>query len=123
MERKTRSQKLIETVAALVAKFKVLDCPETKAFLKVVKANAKTLDVNQNESFKQMAKDRQAVKFAGVSEDAFKASLQKYIAEQQAIFNRAKTLSKEKIAALKAMQEKAKATRAAKVADLADLLK
>ena len=121
-EKRKSSERIIDDLKKIAEK-----CPtlknEVAALIKGVKANADAFDVNIQASFLEMVKRRQAAKFYGLSQEAFKAQIAEYVKRQQEIFERAQKLTKSDMAKIEAMKEKGMATKAAKVADLADLLK
>lgn len=114
MQRKPRSAKLIEQIEALKVKFPFFNAKQTDDFIKLIKAHAKEMDSYVSNSFKDMVQKRQAAKLVGLSQEAFKAQLNEYIAQQTAIFKRAQSMTAEDVKFIEQVNEKAKATRAAK---------
>ena len=106
--RKTRSQKLLETVQELKEKFPFFVCKETDAFISLIKANSKKIDSYVARSFLEMTKKRAAIKYYGMSREQFKAQMKAMMEEQEAIFTRATALSPEEVASIKEMNEKAR---------------
>lgn len=112
MEKKrSRSEKIIDTVKELVKKFPCLNAKATKDFIDLVKVNGKIIDSYASESFVQMVRKRQAYKFSGMSEQAFKASLNELIAKQTELFKASRSLTADDKKWIEQMNEKAKATR------------
>lgn len=122
---KKRSEKLIEEIAKLVEKCKALDCKTTKDFIKLIQANAEEINLRSNTAFVEMVRKRQAARYAGKTEEQFKAEMQKMIDEQKAIFDRSRKLTAEDIKEIEAMKKKAATARRKNVGGVSidDLMK
>lgn len=122
-KKRTRSEKIIDTVVELTKKFPVLNAPATKAFIKLVKDNSKMIDSYTSTTFIDMVMKRQAAKFAGMSEEDFKAQLQLMIDKQREIFKRSRTLTQEDLDYVDMINAKMRASKeAAKQDDEIDSL-
>lgn len=93
MVRKPRADKMIETLTDWATKYDCLNTKELKALITIIKKNEAVINVSASEKFINMVKDRQCVKFAGMTEKEFETMMKKQIEDQKALFNRAKNLT------------------------------
>ena len=121
--KRKRSEVLIDLVEGLKSKFAFFRTKETEAFEAIIKKNSAAIDTYTSTSFTEMVQKRQASKYYGMSEEAFKAQMKAEMEARMAIFKRAQTLTKEDMAEIEAIKEKSKASRdAAKKGEVEELL-
>jgi hypothetical protein len=111
MMRTPRSEKMIETLEAWERQYDFLPIKEIDALIASIRKSAKLIDVSVNEKFKNMVKDRQSVKYVGMSEKDFNAMLKKQIEDAKALYERSKKLSPDDVKKFEEMTKKAATAR------------
>lgn len=117
MTRKTRSQKMMEELTGWAEKYECLRGKEVEALVALIKKNAKVIDVAANNKFIEMVKNRQCVKFYGVSEKDFNEMLKRQLEEAKALFARAKNLSAEEVKKIEEVKKRSATARRKTVSD------
>ena len=97
MNRKPRADKMIETLTDWATKYDCLNIKELKTLIAIIKKNETAINVSASQKFLNMVKNRQCVKFAGMSEKDFQELMRKQVEEAKQLFDRAKNLSADEV--------------------------
>lgn len=125
MTRKPRADKMIETLADWANKFECLNCKELKTLISIIKKNEAVINVSASEKFMNMVKDRQCVKFAGMTEKEFQEMMKKQLEDAKQLFERAKGLSEADVKHIEEVKKRVATARRKNVVGLSvdDLIK
>lgn len=125
MTRRQRADKMIETLTDWANKYDCLNTKELKALIAIIKKNEAVINVSASEKFINMVKDRQCVKFAGMTEKEFSEMMRKQLEEQKALFDRAKNLSQDDVKRIEEVKKRVATARRKNVVgiNLDDMIK
>lgn len=123
--RTPRSEKMIATLEAWERQYDFLPIKEIDTLITSIRKSAKLIDVSVTEKFVNMVKDRQSVKYVGMSDKEFNAMIKKQVEDAKALYERSKKLSPDDVKKFEAMKKKAATARRKNVVgkDLDDMLK
>lgn len=123
MTRKARADKMCETLTEWSEKFDFLNVKELKTLIALIKKNADAINSSASTKFMKMVKDRQSVKFVGMTEKDFNEMMKKQIEEQKALFERAKGLTAEEVKHIEEVKKRTATARRKNDVSVDDYLK
>lgn len=123
MTRKARADKMCETLTEWSEKFDFLNVKELKTLIALIKKNADAINSRASTKFMKMVKDRQSVKFVGMTEKDFNEMMKRQIEEQKALFERAKSLTAEEVKHIEEVKKRTATARRKNDVSVDDYLK
>ena len=123
MQRKPRSERMVETLEGWLRQYDFLNIKEVSNLIAVIEKHKDEINVNVTEKFINMVKDRQSVKYVGMSDKDFNAMIKKQVEDAKALYERSKKLSADDVKKFEAMKKKAATARRKKDINVDDLLK
>lgn len=123
MTRKARADKMCETLTEWSEKFDFLNVKELKTLIALIKKNADAINSRASTKFMKMVKDRQSVKFVGMTEKDFNEMMKRQIEEQKALFERAQSLTAEEVKHIEEVKKRTATARRKNDVSVDDYLK